>query len=107
MLTTGGKKHSADKSQSLDPGCRAAGPSCLIPVWILASPGVCLDLGEGLSQQLSVLCGPDCKQNGHVAEGQLWQGQPEVAREENTNPLLVIYTNNRGKAPPGGLPSPA
>ena len=84
-----GEKHSANKTQSLDPGCKAAGPSCLIAVRILASPGVCLDLEEGLGQQLSVLCGPDCKQSGHAAEGQLRQSLLGVDRKENRGPLRV------------------
>lgn len=99
-----GEKHSANKTQSLDPGCKAAGPSCLIAVRILASPGVCLDLEEGLGQQLSVLCGPDCKQSGHAAEGQLRQSRLGVDRKENRGPLRVIYTNG-GKQPPGDHPA--
>ena len=67
-------------------------------------PKCCLGLEKGLGQELS---GPDHEEHGWVTEGRLWQDRLEVDRKRNRGSLLVVYTNNRGKEPPGRLPSPA
>ena len=101
----GGGKHSADKSQSLDPGCMAAGPSCLIPVWILASPGVYLDLDEGFSQQLSVLCGPDCKQMGMLQKDSYGKVNWTWPGKRTQTPCLSSTPTTGARSPLGDYPA--